>query len=218
MLRGAIGRSVVAGAVAVAAVGGLGSTAFANGGGANQPKLVADYADATWTGADFTVRIAPGVEVRNGVTTNFLEASIEGSRCVAVDDRTYRITADLDATQSGYLAGVSVDSRSGSAEVDRVQQFTGTITLQPYEDGACTVPTGSPQVVENPDLLIEAEWTNHPGATPVVYSGNDCGGTGTCYYVDADATGTIALPGVDGSDAPLGGSVSGFLFNGQYPL
>jgi len=206
-----------AGGIAVVALGGLASTASA--GSSNASKLVADYADATWTPQTLTVRIAPGVEVRNGVTTKFIEASINGSACVRADGGSYLATAHLDAKESGKLSGVRVDARDGEAEVDRRQQFTGSLTLQHYSDRSCSVTDGAMATLTNPKLQLDAEWKRKAGSTPVVYSGADCGGTGTCYYVDAVAKGTVSLPGM-GDDAKydLGRSDSGFLFNGQYPL
>lgn len=191
--------------------------------------LTAQYADGTWTPEGLTVRIAPGEERLNGKRTDFIEASIDGTACIAPhdsdedeDDRdgdrmSYLVTADLQAIESGDLRGIRVKARHGDADVKRNQAFTGTLTVQP-SNADCSVPTDSPTVITDPTLRIDADWDKKRGARPVEYSGEDCGGTGSCYYVEATATGTISMPGERNATLDLGRTDSAFLFRGDYPL
>jgi hypothetical protein len=173
--------------------------------------LVANYAEGNWeTGTPgLSVRIAPGVETLNGQRTSFLEASITGTACI----RGHVVTADLSLDISGRLFGVNVAARQGRADVLRIDRLDGSVTSTPAGKG-CANPDASRTRTHSGYGAIAATWRNAPGATPIEYSGEDCGGTGQCYYIDAVASGWITLPGLFVVD--LGKTPAAFLYQGVF--
>ena len=199
--------ALVAGIVGAAALG-FGGSARAQAGVYN-----AEYADAQFQRRATELHVAPGEIDDQGTISEVLEASIHQEKC----QRQSIVTIDVStAIEAADLPGVEVASRDGSASVSGMFTLTGEMTTTPAGRG-CATPMED-QTTTTPitiDLQLDARWKNLAGSVPIIYSGEDCGGTGVCYYRDARARGTWS------ADLITSGSVrstSGFLFEGTYAV
>ena len=189
------GRVAVAGGLVAAAVFGFASPAAA----AN--IFDSEWADSTWTNSGGRVnsaRLAPAEDSHNGAKTETLVTSITGTFCAGGASSSALVEVNLVKTeQATDLAGVTVDTFNAKpkATVSRSTSITGTITRTATKGKTCGNITGSPVTTTDPTVTLTGSWSMPRGTTIVTYRGTDCGGTGTCRYIPAAATGSFAFGG-----------------------
>ena len=192
---GQAGRVVMAGGLLAAAIAGFANPAAA----AN--TFDSEWADATWTNTSGRVnsaRMEPGEDGHNGTITEYLKTNITGTFCAGTARSSALVEVNLSETEAaGDLAGVAVNTFAGKPKVAvrRTTTVTGTITRTPTSGETCGTVTGPPETTTDPTVTLTGSWSKPRTATIVTYSGSDCGGTGTCRYVDASATGSFAFGG-----------------------
>jgi len=184
-----------------------------HGGGLPGRQFISEYADATFARRGTELHVAPGWISDGGQITEVLEARLTKVTCGG----GYQIVSDVTlSAESEDLPEVEVDALAGFASVHGVFTFTGEVSLIPAGAG-CVAPDEAAAVTTElvSDVTLDVEWRNLRGSVPVVYSGDDCGGDGICYYRDASARGAWASAFLgDGS----GRSQSGFFFQGTYNI
>jgi hypothetical protein len=208
-LRGA-GRLTVVVAGVSAAVG-IGGAAHAQAPPAAGDQYVASYADGVFIKRGMTLHLAPGVIDDRGTVSEVLEASVHSESC----EGRFLITVDVSTSASAPdLDGVAPDARGGMASVAGTYALTGTVTItpagrrcaSPNEAAATTAPLTA-------DVAVDATWRNARDSKPIVYSGNDCGGDGICYYRDASGRASWDSPFIGSATTR---SESAFFFEGTY--
>jgi hypothetical protein len=214
LIRRYLGRTLAAAAL-VGGVIGVGNTATAK---TNQDELPADqfiaqYADAHFSKRGTGLDVAPGWEWNGQERVEVLEARLHKETCGG----GYQIVSDVKATKrAADLEGVHIDALAGHAAVHGRFRFVGTVSIVPAGPG-CVAPKKKAAVTTKlvSDVILDVEWRNQRGSTPVVYSGKDCGGDGICYYRDARANGAWSSAFIgDGA----GRSRSGYFWQGTYNL
>ena len=180
------------------------------------------WADSTWTnsgGKTNVVRMAPGQDNHNGAITQYLNTTITGQFCLG-GNSGFRLDTSLAplTEQATLLAGVTMltGAAKPTAKVSRVTTFTGTVTKTPTKGKACETVRGAAVTTTNPTITLVGSWSMPRGTTIVTYSGTDCGGTGTCRYIPAAATGSLVF---DATTFALGGTGSEkWMWSGDWDL
>ena len=205
-------RRRVLGAAAVAAVtsGVVGATPTRAQEESDQ--YVAEYADAVFTSRNGEVHLAPGEINDQGTITEVLEASIYQQSC----EGRFLIEVDVSTSvEADDLPDVTVESRAGFAKVRGTFTFTGELTITPAGGRNCSRPNfeSSTTAPLTTDVNIKAKWENQRRSVPIIYSGEECGGDGVCYYRDARAEARWSSDFL-GRDSDR--STSGFFWEGTY--
>ena len=176
-------------------------------------QFIAQYADAHFSKKGVDLDVAPGWEWDGQQFVEVLEARLQKKSCGG----GYQIISDVRATRRApNLAGVEIDALAGDAAVHGKFRFTGTVSIVPAGPG-CVSPNEEAAVTTKlkSEVTLDVKWRNRRGSVPVVYSGEDCGGDGICYYRNARANGAWSSAFIgDGA----GRSRSGYFWQGIYNI